>query len=632
MSELPDHQLPLDQSTSGRANRLLRRVWEAAKRNKGLVSAILALGVLEAALTKAPIALLNPLAGSLGWDVGSPTTKSSTLDSWYPAFRDFAAWLHGVFGYSLPDDPLQATQMSVIVAVAAVASLIGILGAFTIYGVMVLSRYFALKIVVDLRNEVGAHILCLPLRFFGLRRMGELMSNITNDTTVLSRSFTLACDNAVVDPLLIVGNVVLIALAVPQAVWVLLLMLPIMVLPMYRMGRKVRKSSGRSLEAMGDATESMSQMLSGIKTVKAFQLESQRLKEFEDNNTRYLRRSKRMFQAKGLSQALVYAVYQVAFAAMLLGVGWLVVQGDYTPGNLLVCVTCLTTTYTHVKRLTRGYNTLMESVSALDRVEALLKEKPDAGARNRGIVLDPVRGRVQVDNVSFSYGGETVLHDIDFTVEPGQSVALVGPSGAGKTTMVDLLARFHDPTRGRILIDGHDLREINLIAFRRHIAMVGQQPFVFNTSILENIRCGRPDATDEDVVEAARKAQIHDFIMTLPDGYGTLAGERGCNLSGGQMQRITIARAIVRNPAILFLDEATSALDSENESAVQKALDNLMVGRTSVVIAHRLSTTRSADVILVLENGRIVQRGRHEDLLTTPDGLYRRLSRLQQMV
>ena len=238
-----------------------------------------------------------------------------------------------------------------------------------------------------------------------------------------------------------------------------------------------------------------------------------------------------------------------------------------------------------------------------------------------------------MDGVSFRYQtdqAEAVLQDVSFAVEPGTSVALVGPSGAGKTTCLDLLMRFHDPASGVIRIDGHDLRDLDLKAYRRHTAVVSQQPFLFNTTILENIRCARPDATLDEVVAAAKAAQIHEHIVALPDGYESLAGERGCNLSGGQMQRITIARALLRDPAILFLDEATNALDSESEDLVQRALTNLMRGRTSFVIAHRLSTVRNADLILVMEQGRIVERGKHDELMNA-GGLYQRLNQLQQL-
>lgn len=597
---------------------LLLWVWDGVRANRGLVASIVALGVLQAVLTKGPLLLIKPLLEAIQ---GVPERQGWLM----AASIDLSNALCSLLGLEF-----DSVAMSLLVGCAVMAALCGVLGAFAIYGVTVLSRYFATKIVVDLRNRIGAHVLDLPLRFFGVRRMGDLISHITTDTTVLARSFTLASEHIVVDPLLVLGNVVLLLVLFPQALWVLLLMVPAIALPVVKMGRRVHKRSSKSLAAMGDATESMNQMLSGIKTVKAFQLEGQRLAEFEENNARFLHRTKRMLQAKALSHSTVFMAYNLAFAAMLLVLGWLVLRGSYALSDIGAIIAPVATTYQHVKRLSRAYNTLMESAGALDRVQALLQEKPDIGHRSGGIALERIEGAVEFDSVSFAYEDEPVLRDVSFSVRPGETVALVGPSGAGKSTTLDLLARFHDPTSGRILVDGHDLRELDLARYRRRVAMVSQQPFLFNTTLLENIRCGRPDASFDEVVQAARAAQIHDFVESLPEGYDTLAGERGCNLSGGQMQRITIARALLRDPAILLLDEATSALDSESEEAVQRALANLMRGRTCFVIAHRLATVVDADQILVLDGGRLVERGRHQDLLRRK-GLYHRMSQLQQI-
>lgn len=606
---------------------LVRLVWAGVMDNRGLVVAILALGVLQAFFSKAPLVLLEPLMNALAPASGGPGSLTQGFTAW---FGEFSEGLCQALGIELTGTEAEVRQKSLCIGCAIVIVVIGPFGAASIYGALVLTRYFAVKLVVDLRNRIGAHILNLPLRFFGRRRMGDLISHITTDTTVLTRSFSLACDHVVVDPLLVLGNMCVIAFLLPEALWVILLMVPMMALPIVRLGRRVHRKSSKSLEAMGGATESMNQMLSGIRTVKAFQLEEQRLADFEGNNANYLRRTKGMLRAKAMSQSMLFAGYHVGFALILGVAAWFAIGNDLSLGKLAGSMAAVATTYTHVKRLSRAYNTLMESLGALDRVQALLDERPDVGSSDAGRVPEPLSGEVAFEGVSFAYGEEAVLHDVSFSARAGETVALVGPSGAGKSTALDLVARFYDPSSGRVLIGGEDLCELNLKAYRRGLAIVSQQPFLFNTTIRENIRFGRPDASAEEIETAAQAAQIHDFIQSLPDGYESLAGERGCNLSGGQMQRITIARAFLRNPAILILDEAMSSLDSESEAAVQRAVQNLMRGRTSFVIAHRLATVTSADQILVLDKGRIVERGTHARLMEG-HGLYSRLSQLQQL-
>ncbi len=613
------------EQTSLPVRTMLRRIWQGFLANRALVWLALGCGALEAFCTKVPLLLIEPLMRALQHGEGvtrETLTGGSERVAW---MLDFSTSVTGWLGLSV-----DSLALELVFGCAFAAMLFALPGALAMYGVLVFSRYFATKLVVDLRNEVAAHLLRLPLRYFGMQRMGELISSLTTNTTALTRSFSLAVDNAIVDPLMIVMNILLLLVVMPEATLVVVVMLPLFALPMIKLGRKVQRTSSRSLAAMGESTESMNQILSGIKTVKAFQLERQRLNEFEQNNNRYLRRTKSMLRTKALSQAGVYAAYQLAFAALLLGFGWFVLSEYRTFAEIAVAIPLLATNYQHVKHLTRAYNVLMESTGALESIEEVLREQPDAGATGVAQQLARPRGAITFERVSFRYEREPVLREVSFRIDPGQTVALVGPSGAGKSTAVDLMLRFHDPSEGRVLVDGQDLREVELASYRRHVAVVTQQPFLFNTSLYENILCGRPDATREQVEVAAQQAQIHEFIQSLPQGYESPAGERGCNLSGGQMQRITIARAILRDPAILFLDEATSALDSESEDAVQRALQNLMHGRTSVVIAHRLATVRGADQILVLENGRLVEQGRHEELLARA-GVYQRLTELQDL-
>ncbi|MEE9128286.1 MAG: ABC transporter ATP-binding protein [Planctomycetota bacterium] len=623
------------------ARDLVRLIWEAVKANKWLVVSVWAVGLLHAFCNKGLIILGKPFLEALGVGEGLGEPAKPTPGSWQEvaggiretidqAFLAFSVGIRDFLGIEFAGSADDVQSKTFVLGCFFGAVLLGVVGSLAVYGINVLARYFAIKIVVDLRDRVARHILKLPMRFFAKRRVGDLISSITNDTTVLGRSFTLASDNIVADPLFLLFNFLILVTYAPDLWWAYLLLLPIMALPILRIGRRVRKSSSKSLAALGDSTEAMSQMLGGIKTVKAFQLEKQRQAEFEGSNALYLSRTKRMLRAKALSQGLLYFCYMLAFGGLIFVLGWWVINGDYQPQLLPMIVFPFASSYTNVKRLCRAYNVLMESIGALDSVESILRVAPDQAALEIGVAVDEVRGDVVFDNVSFAYEDEPVLRNVSFRVKAGQTVALVGPSGAGKSTTVDVLARFHDPISGRVLVDGRDLRDIRLQSYRRHLAVVSQQPFLFNTTIYDNILCGRPDASEDEVKAAASKAQIHDFIQTLPHGYQSLCGERGSNLSGGQMQRITIARAILRNPSILLLDEAMSALDSASEEAVQSALSNLMQDRTSFIIAHRLATVRDADLILVMDEGRVVESGTHQEL-TKKSGLYSRLSELQSL-
>ncbi len=620
---------------------LLSRLWQAILTHRAMVAGMVAFAVLETIFTKFPLVLIKPLMGELASGGEQPAKlipdpwlspllpgsdkdlTEQVTDDFNAWFRDFAQDFVQFFGVGF-----ESESMNVVIACGLVAMICGVFGAVTIYFVQTISRFFAVRVIAGLRIELADHFLRLPLRFYGRQRMGEMISKVTNDTQVMQRSFELAADHIVVDPLMIAGNFAILAYFVPQAIWVLLIMVPLMAIPMYRQGRKVQKRSSKSLAAMGEATESLNQILTGIRTVKAFQLEDQRLGDYERNTATFLERTRRMLRAKGRSIAQTFVGYQIGFAVLLGLLGYVVLVDrsiDFT--DIGVALVPLSTTYQHVKRMTRSYHVLMESAGALQGIEAILQSERDVN-QHGGKPIDTVRGRVELEDVWFGYGDESVLRGVSLAVEAGQTVAFVGPSGAGKSTLMDLLMRFHDPSRGVVRIDGMDLREVRLADFRAQTAVVSQQPFLFNTTIRENIACGRPGASQSEIEDAARAANIHEFIAGLPGGYDTQAGERGSNLSGGQMQRITIARAILRDPAILFLDEATSALDSESEELVQRALDGLRRGRTSFVIAHRLSSIVDADVIVVLDRGKVVESGSHQELLAR-EGAYKRMHDLQ---
>ncbi len=603
---------------------LFLHLGRSLKKQKLLVAGILALGILQAALLKAPLLLIDEVVGKLFPEARSahPNALTTALSSSKNAFFDFIG-----LGSLLPKEGLGQT--------AALVAFLAVLGALSVYAFRILANLATVRVVVDMRNAICEHLMHLSLRFFAKQRSGDLISTVSNDTSTIQRSFTLFLENAYIEPLMILGNAIIAGSIIPWLFWFVLLMSLLLAIPMMTFGRKVQKGSRKSLHALGRATDTMSQMFQGFRTVKAFQLEARQLEDLNKDNQHFLKRTMRMVQAKTLSQSLLYLLYMLGFAAILIGIQELVGADDLQrlgEAKLMTALAAIGTTYTHVKRSARTYNMIKESQGAMDRIAVHLDQKSDILDRPDAVELQRPRGEVVFDRLSFAYESEPVLDSISLRVEPGQKIAFVGPSGSGKSTLLNLLTRFYDPTAGRILIDGHDLRDLKLSSYLRHVATVDQQPFLFNSSIRENILLGRAGATEADMVAAARAALVDEFVDGLPEGYDTNVHERGSRLSGGQLQRITIARAILRDPTFLLLDEATSALDSEAERGVQEALDNLMVGRTSFIVAHRLSTVRNVDRIFVLDKGRIVESGTHEELMRREGGAYRRLLEMQSHV
>ncbi len=473
------------------------------------------------------------------------------------------------------------------------------------------------RVIRDIRDHLYRHMQSLSLSFYMRHPTGVLMSRVTNDVGLMQASITDAVTGIIKDAfsaMFLIGVVfyrdwklALVALvAFPLAFW-----------PIARFGRKLRRTSIRSQEVTGGLTSHLQETISGVKLVKAFGAEEYEVDRFASRNADLYRLSMKVVKVQALTSPLSEMFAGIGAAAVIFYGGYSVVNGISTPGNFFSFMTALFMLYEPVKRLSRVNNIIQQGIAAASRVFEVLDTLPEVREKDGAPDLAPISREIEFSHVDFRYDndGGDILKDVTFKVPMGTMVAIVGSSGAGKTTLVDLIPRFYDSRQGAIRIDGTDIREVSLSSLRAQIGIVSQHTVLFNDSVRNNIAYGTPGASAAKVEEAARRANAHGFVSRLAGGYDTVVGEQGLKLSGGERQRIAIARALLKDAPILILDEATSALDTESESVVQEALEYLMRGRTTFVIAHRLSTVRNADVIFVVEEGRIVESGRHEELL-----------------
>ena len=487
-------------------------------------------------------------------------------------------------------------------------------------------------IMRDIRTSLVAHLHRMPLQFFTGTKTGEIMNRVSNDVDNV--------DNVVTGTLTtIVTNVVLIATTlIAMFLWnwrlalLSIIIVPLMVFPLGPVGRRMYQIRKKTREKR-DAIESITQetlSISGITLIKSFAREAYERARFYGAGTRLMQLEVDLAMVGRWFLASVTAMVVVGPALIWYGGGWMAIAGTLKVGVIVAFVSFIQgRLYGPAAALAGIQVQIVSALAVFERIFDYLDMTAEEYDPPGSIALPGVNGDIRFDNVVFSYdGSRTILNDISFHVRPGEVAAFVGPSGAGKTTITALVPRFYDPQGGSVLVDGHDIRSVKLDSLRRHVGIVTQETYLFHDTIANNLRYGKPDATDLEIEAAARAANIADFIGALPDGYQTVVGERGHKLSGGERQRLAIARVLLKDPRILILDEATSSLDYENEAAIQKALDIVMRGRTSLVIAHRLSTVLAADVIFVVDEGRIVESGRHATLLAR-GGLYTRLYRTQ---
>jgi len=494
-----------------------------------------------------------------------------------------------------------------------------------------LLSYTGERIVADVRTQLYYHLTGLPVSFFANRRVGELTSRLASDVSVVQTVTTGSVTELLRSGLLLIGGVTIIFVTNVRLSLLMLAIVPVVIVSAHLYGRYVRKLSTQVQDRLAEASSVLEETLSAIRIVQSFVRENYERGRYRDRIYDSLKLAVKRAIASGGFIAFIILVVYTGIAVVLWFGSRMVISGQITAGDLIKFVLYTFFVGGAVGGMTELYGQFNQAIGATRRVFELLDTKPDITDPDDPVPLEKIEGLVELVEVHFTYPDERslpVLKDVSITAKPGEIIALVGPSGAGKSTLVSLLPRFYDITSGAILVDGHDIRTVRLADLRSGIGMVPQETTLFGGPIRENIAYGKLDATAEEIESAARAAHAHEFISEFPDGYDTIVGERGVKLSGGQRQRMAIARALLKNPAILILDEATSSLDSESERLVQDALETLMEGRTTFVIAHRLSTVRRADRIVVLDAGCIVQEGTHEELLAS-GGLYKRLHEIQ---
>jgi len=518
------------------------------------------------------------------------------------------------------------TKLLLLIPVAIILLFL-IKGIFD-YGQAYLMNFVGLRVVADLREKLHNHLQGLSLSFFTKMPTGILISRITNDVNLIQGSVSNVVTGLFKDAFTIFGLTGVVFYRNWKLAILGLLIFPIAIVPIIQFGKRLRKFSRKSQQRMGSITTLLHETITGIRIVKAFAMEDYEKRRFADENDRFFITVLKRMRVRALSHPLMELIAGICIGIVIWVGGNSVVKGEMTPGEFSSFLTALAMLYAPIRTLNKMNLEIQEGLAAATRVYELLDTAPDITEEPGALLLPPISTGVDFRNVTFKYDEDPVLKNITLHVKMGEVIALVGMSGAGKTSLVNLLPRFYDVSEGQILIDGQDIRRVALKSLRDQIALVTQQTILFNDTVRNNISYGSRSCSDEEIMEAAKAARAHDFIVSLPLGYDTVIGEQGVKLSGGERQRLSIARALLKNAPILILDEATSSLDSDSETEVQRALEKLMENRTVFVIAHRLSTIRNAHRIIVLSEGRVVEEGSHDELIAL-SGEYRRLYNLQ---
>lgn len=527
------------------------------------------------------------------------------------------------------DDVLMSKNMMMLNLIAVGILVVMFVRGVFYYGQSYLVSYVGQRVIIDVRSILFRKFQRMPLAYFDRQQTGTVMSYITNDVAAMQSAIVDNLIDLVTEASILIGSLCMMMYLDWKLSMLTLMTIPLVGYAMKIFGRKLKSSGSVIQERMADITSMLQESISAIRVVKSFVREAYEIKRFERQNILNFQAAMKNVKLTSLLTPTVEFLAAIAVTFIVWFGGYEVVNGVITAGELVAFLTYAVNLANPVKRLARVYGAIQRAMAAAERVFNVMDMEEKITDKEDAKKLPQIQGEVVFDGVTFGYKeGQYALENINIQAKPGEMIALVGPSGSGKSTIANLIPRFYDVEAGSISIDGYDIREVTADSLREQIGLVPQETMLFSTNVLENIRYGRLDATDEEVLQAAVAANADEFIRELPEGYETKLGERGLNLSGGQRQRIAIARAILKNPRVLILDEATSALDTESEKIVQEALDKLMIGRTSFVIAHRLSTIFNADQIYVVENGHVREHGTHEELLAK-GGLYSNLYNIQ---
>ncbi len=510
----------------------------------------------------------------------------------------------------------------------AVIIIYALKGAF-FYAQKYLINHVGNKIIMDMRNNLYCHVTSLSMRFFNRQKIGVLIARITNDVTMVQGALSNVMGNVIGSILNIIGLVAMLFYLNWQFALISIIVFPVAVYPVIKFGKRMKRAARGTQEKMGNVTSILNESFNGIRVVKAFGMENYERKRFGDEVRKFFDYTMKGIKASSMSSPVMETIGAIGIAALIFVAGTAVINDNLTTGTFFAFIGGLTGLYPQIKKLNDMNNVIQQALAAAERVFAFLDTKPEIIESKNAVEITEFREAIEFKDVSFSYDGKSkVIDGVSFVIKKGEIFAVVGPSGAGKTTIADLMSRFYDAGSGSVLIDGIDIKKIKPESLRKLIGIVTQETILFNDTIKNNIAYGHTAAGEQDIINAAKAANAHGFISELERKYDTLIGDRGVRLSGGQRQRIAIARAILKNPPVLILDEATSSLDSESEILVQEAINNLMNNRTTFVIAHRLSTVRHADKIIVIDRGKVAEKGRHSDLIKN-GSLYKKLYEMQ---